>query len=62
MSRRRKKIPNAKTEVVRISPSLKEGLVRVKTKLGMPTRYKEGDVIQALLMMVENNFQEKEIN
>jgi hypothetical protein len=49
-------------QVVRISPSLKEGLVRVKTKLGMPTRYKEGDVIQALLMMVENNFQEKEIN
>lgn len=37
MSRGRKKIPNAKTEVVRISPSLKEGLVRVKTKLGMPT-------------------------
>lgn len=62
MVRGRKTIPNAKTEVVRISPSLKEGLHRIKTKLGMPARYKEGDIIQAMLMMVENNFQEKEMN
>lgn len=62
MSRGRKRIPNAKTEVIRVTPTVKEGLHRLKTKLGMPARYKEGDVIQALIMKVENNFQEMEIN
>ena len=62
MVRGRKRSLDPKSEVVRISPRVKEGLYRLKSKLGMPMRYTESDIIQAMIMMVENNFQEKEIN
>ena len=41
MVRGRKRSLDPKSEVVRISPRVKEGLYRVKSKLGMPMRYTE---------------------
>ncbi len=61
MSRGRKKVQNPKTEVIRISLGLRRELAMIKTRLGMPARYNEHDVMQAVVRMVTNNLQEKEL-
>lgn len=48
----RRKIQNAKTEVIRISQRVRFGLQKVKRDYRMPSRYTENEIIQAILTIL----------
>jgi hypothetical protein len=48
----RKKILDPKSVQIRITRNVRRELGMIKTKYNLPARYKEGDVVEALLWIV----------
>jgi len=50
----RKKIQNPKSEHIRISLNARNGLLELRSVLGMPVYYKESDIIEGLIRLVKS--------